>query len=135
MATRRATSLVNISRAGLTLAAALGLTRVFAGGAWFVAIAAGALLPAAVFTWSERRRWHGVATLALLAAVGFILAVLVDDPSETVLGLPSGAAISQLGHDLGRAPHVLRSATVPVHPGEAALVLAVLATYLAAAAT
>jgi transglutaminase-like putative cysteine protease len=135
MAARRPSSLVTVSRAGLTLAAGLGLARVFAGGSWFLAIAAAALIPPAVFARGERRRWHPLAVLASIGALGVLLAVLIDDPSETVVGVPTSSALSQLGRDLAHAPHVLRSATVPVNPIGAALVLAAVATYVVATAT
>jgi transglutaminase-like putative cysteine protease len=135
MAARRPSSLVTVSRAGLTLAAGLGLARVFAAGGWFVAIAAAALVPPAVFALGERRRWHPLAILAGIGVLGVLLAVLIDDPSETVAGFPTTSALSQLGHDLAHAPHVLRSATVPVNPIGAALVLAAVATYVVAITT
>jgi transglutaminase-like putative cysteine protease len=135
MAAPRPASLVTVSRAGLTLAAALGLARVFGGGHWFGAIAIAALLPAAWFSLGERRGWHPLAVLASLGVLGLLLAVVVDDPSETVVGIPSRAALRQFGHDLSTAPHVLRSAKVPVSTTGAALVLAFVATYAAAIGT
>jgi transglutaminase-like putative cysteine protease len=131
MAAPRPASLVTVSRAGLTLAAALGLARVFGGGQWLGAVAIAALVPAAWFTLGERRGWHPLAVLASLGVLGIILAVLVDDPSE----FPSRAALQQLGHDLSNAPHVLRAAKVPVATTSAALVLAFVATYAAAIGT
>jgi transglutaminase-like putative cysteine protease len=135
MAARRPPSLVTLSRAGLTLAAALGLARVFAGGPWFFAIATAALVPPAVFALGERRRWHPLAILAGIGALGVLLAVLIDDPSDTVAGIPTASALSQLGHDLSHAPHVLRSATVPVDPVGAALVLGAVAVFVIAILT
>jgi transglutaminase-like putative cysteine protease len=135
MAARRPASLVTVSRAGLTLAAGFGLERVFAGGSWFFAVAAAALLPPALFALSERRRWHPLVLPVVIVAVGFLLAIFVDDPSETILGVPTSAAFGQFGRDIGRAAHVLRSAKVPVAPNGAALVLAVVATFVTAIIT
>ena len=119
MAAQRQSSFVTVSRAGLTLAAALGLARVFAGG---VVVRARSrprpLVPPAVFALGERRRWHPArGARPRSASSASWLAILVDDPSETVAGIPTSSALSQLGHDLAHAPHVLRSATVPVDPG------------------
>jgi transglutaminase-like putative cysteine protease len=135
MAAPRPASLVTVSRAGLTLGAAIGFARVFGGAHWFAVIALAALLPAAIFSLGERRGWHPWAVLASLGVLGFLLAVLVDDPSETVAGAPSRAALQQLGHDLSNALHVLRSAKVPVATTGAALVLAVVATYVLSVCT
>jgi transglutaminase-like putative cysteine protease len=135
MAARRPASLVNVSRAGLTLAAAYGLERVFAGGSWFFAIAFAALLPPALFVLAERRRWHPVVLPLVLVVTGLLLAILVDDPSETIAGIPTSAAFSQFGGDISNAAHVLRTAKVPVAPNGAALVLAIVAAFVTAIIT
>ncbi|HEX5096108.1 MAG TPA: DUF3488 and transglutaminase-like domain-containing protein, partial [Acidimicrobiia bacterium] len=94
-----------------------------------------AFLPAAVFAIAERRRWHWLAAPLLTAAAGLWLAIFVDSPDETVAGIPTGAALTTFRADITDAPHVLRSATVPVVPIGAALVLAVVATLVCALAT
>src|SRR5207237_9507772 len=135
MAAQQQSPFVAVSRAGLTLAAALGLARVLAGGSWIGAMALAAAAPALVFAFAHHRRWHPLTAPAVALLVGAWLAVLVDDPSETVAGIPTPAALSHFGHDLARAPHTLRSATVPVDPVGAALLLSFVAVFVAAAAT
>jgi transglutaminase-like putative cysteine protease len=135
MAAQRQSSFVALSRASLTAGAALALTRVFGGSGWIGALAIAAFLPAAIFAIAERRRWHWLAAPLLTLVVGLWLAVLVDSPSETVAGLPGPGALSTFRADLADAPHVLRSATVPVTPIGAALVLALVATLVCALAT
>jgi transglutaminase-like putative cysteine protease len=126
---------VNVTRAGLTLAAALSLARVLAGGSWFGAIAFAALLPPAIFAIVQLRRWNPFTALLLCGVTGVWLAMIVDDPSDTAAGLPTGTALSTLRTDISNAPHVLRSAVVPVNPVGAALVLAVVTTFVVALAT
>jgi transglutaminase-like putative cysteine protease len=126
---------VNISRALLTFAAALSLTRVFAGGSWVGAIAVAALTPPLLFALVQLRRWNPLTAFVLCGVAGLWIALAVDDPSDLAAGLPTGGAFSALRADLGNAPHVLRSATVPVTPTGAALVLAVVATFVCAMTT
>jgi transglutaminase-like putative cysteine protease len=132
VAAHRQPSYVTVARALLTGGAALALARVFAGASWVAPLVIAAVLPAAVFALAERRRWNELATLGTALAVGVWLAIFVDDPSETLAGIPTPSALAAAGHDLARAPHVLRSAVVPVHAAGAALMLAVVATFVAA---
>ena len=127
---------VTVARTGLTLAAALGLARVFAGASWFGPVLLAAVLPALLFSLAQRLRWHTAWGIVLVAAAGLWLAVLVDTPSETVAGMPTLSALATFAHDLGNAPHTLRAAVVPVQPvGGPALLLSVVAVFVAAAIT
>src|SRR5206468_11472925 len=76
-----------------------------------------------------------LATIGVALVTGAWLAIIVDSPSETFAGFPTASAFATAGHDLAHAPHVLRSAVVPVAPVEAALMLAVVATFVAAVVT
>jgi transglutaminase-like putative cysteine protease len=134
VAAHRQPSYVTVTRALLTGGATFALVRVFEGASWVAPLVIAALLPAAILTLGERRRWNQLVTVGFALAVGVWLAIFVDDPSETVAGIPTPAALAAAGHDLAHAPHVLRSAVVPVHPGGAALMLAVIATFVAALA-
>src|SRR5436305_10209899 len=107
MAAQQQSSFVTISRASLTFAAAISLARVFAGGAWFGAIVVAAVVPALIFAFAQRRDWHPLTAPAFATAIGAVLAITVDDPSETWAGIPTRAAIVQFGRDLGHAPSVL----------------------------
>jgi hypothetical protein len=135
MAAHRQSSYVAVTRALLTAGAALALTRVFAGSAWLFPVLAAAAFPGAVLAFGEHRRWNPWAATGLAVVVGAWFTLLVDDPSEFFAGLPTPAALVNAGHDLTRAPHVLRSAVVPVPPVGAALMLAVVAVFVTALAT
>jgi transglutaminase-like putative cysteine protease len=135
MAARRQSSYVAVTRALLTAGAALALTRVFAGLAWLVPALIAAALPGTVLAFGERRRWNPWAATGLAVVLGAWFTMLVNDPSETVLTVPSASALANFGRDLGQAPHVLRSAVVPVQPVGAALTLAVIAILVTALAT
>ncbi|MDQ1383136.1 MAG: hypothetical protein QOG65_515, partial [Actinomycetota bacterium] len=135
MAAHRQSSYVVVTRALLTGGATLALARVYSGASWVAPLLVAAVLPALILTLGERRRWNPFMTIGTTLVVGAWLAVLVDDPSETVAGIPSASALATFGHDLSNAPHVLRSAVVPVDPIGAALTLAVVAAFVAALAT
>jgi transglutaminase-like putative cysteine protease len=135
MAAHRQSPYVAVTRALLTVGAAVALTRVFAGSAWLLPVLVAGALPGAILAWGERRRWNPWLATGLTVVVGAWFTIFVDDPSETVLGIPSASALADVGHDLTRAPHVLRSAVVPVPPVGAALMLAVVAVLVAALAT
>ncbi len=136
MAAQRNTAYITVTRALLTFAAALSLARVFAGTSWIPAIALASAVPVLIFAFGERRRWHPITSSALVALAGIWLTIVVDTGSATVAGIPTSSAFSLFREHLSRAPHVLRTAVVPVHtdtvPGS--LLLAFLATYIAATA-
>ena len=135
MAAHRESAYLAVSRALLTGGAVMALARVYSGASWAVPMLVAAALPVAALSLGERRRWNPLVSIAGAVFVAAWLAVVVDDPSETVAGIPSASALAAFGHDLSRAPHVLRSAVVPVDPVGAALVLAVIAVFVAALAT
>lgn len=135
MAAQRSSIAVGVARASLTLATAFALTRVFAGRSWLLVMVLAAVAPLLFLGWSQRRHWHALIRLAVIAVGGFWLSALVVDPKTTVLGVPTRATISSLGHALNTAPHTLRAAVVPVAPVGSALVLALLGVFVAAALT
>jgi transglutaminase-like putative cysteine protease len=135
MAAPRASVAVAVTRAGLTVAAACTLTRVFAGRSWLFAMVLAAVAPPALLAWGERRRWSTALRFTVLTLGGIWLSALVSDPSTTVLGVPSRATIASLGRALGDSPDTLRSAIVPVAPIGAALVLSFVSVFVAAALT
>jgi hypothetical protein len=135
MAAPRASVALNVARAGLTVAAACALARVFAGRSWLFAMVIAAVAPAACLVWAERHRWPAVVRVGVLTLAGVWLSALVADPSSTVAGVPTRATIVSLGHALGRAPHTLRTAIVPVPANGSALVLAFVSVFVAAALT
>jgi hypothetical protein len=135
MAAPRASIAVSVTRAGLTLATAVTLARVFAGRSWLVPMVVAAVIPAACLGWTQRRHWPGVVRFAILGAVAVWLAALVADPSSAIAGIPTRATIVSLGQALSSAPHTLRAAVVPVAPTGSALVLAFVGVFVAAALT
>jgi transglutaminase-like putative cysteine protease len=135
MAAPRASVAVSVTRAGLTVAAAFALTRVFAGRSWLLAMIVAAVVPPLLLAWAERDRWAATLRVGVVTVVGIWLAAFVAEPSTTILGVPTRATIGSLGSALGDAPHTLRSAVVPVAPTGAALVLAFVSVYVAAVLT
>jgi len=135
MAAPRASVAVTVTRAGLTVAAAVALTRVFAGRSWLFAMVIAAIAPPACLVWAERHRWPAFVRVGALTLVGVWLSAFVADPGTTVAGVPTRATIAALGHTLGRGPHTLRVAIVPVLPTGSALVLAFVSVFVAAALT
>jgi hypothetical protein len=133
MAAQRSSIAVGVARASLTLATAFALTRVFAGRSWLLVMVVAAVAPPLFLGWAQRRHWHPLIRLAVIALGGIWLSALVADPSTTVLGMPTRATIVSLGNALNNAPHTLRAAVVPVTPGGSALVLAFLGVFVAAA--
>jgi len=133
MAAPRASIAVSVTRAGLTLATAVTLARVFSSRSWLVPMVAAAVVPPACLGWTQRRHWHALVRFAVVAGAGIWLAAVVADPSSTIAGVPTRATMASLGHALSGAPHTLRAAVVPVAPLGSALVLAVVGVFAAAA--
>ncbi len=128
-------ALVRAAEAGLvavTLAAVVGMHRLFADGSW-----AGPLLVSALAAHGSalvlRRRG---ASLAVAAAVMAVLAVLVTTWacywSTTTLGLPSGETWTALQDDLDRAWEVYQDVEAPVAVETGFLVVSALAIWLIA---
>jgi len=133
MAAPRTSIAVSVTRAGLTVATAVTLARVFAGRSWLVPMVVAAVVPAACLGWTQRHHWHPLVRFAVVGGVGVWLAALVADPSTTFAGVPTRATIASLGHALSGAPHTLRAAVVPVAPSGSALVLAFVGVFVVAA--
>jgi len=133
VATQRSSRLVGIARAGLTAAVAVGLARVFAASAWPFAAAFAAVSPHAVVAFADRRRWNALAVLGSLLAVGIVFSAYTIEPHTLRGVLPTGETVRQYLSDLGNATHELRTAVVPVDPRGSALLLALLALFVAGA--
>ena len=77
MAAPRASIAVSVTRAGLTLATAFALTRVFAGRSWVLVMILAAVAPPACLAWAQRRHWHALVRFAIVGILGAWLAALV----------------------------------------------------------
>jgi transglutaminase-like putative cysteine protease len=130
VAAHRNSPYVTVTRALLTGGATLALARVYSGATWVAPLLLAAALPPAILALGETRRWNPLVTSAVTVVVGAWLAIVVDVPAKTVLGFPTTGAIAAAAHDIARSPHILRSAVVPVDPVGAALMLAVVATFV-----
>jgi transglutaminase-like putative cysteine protease len=130
VAAHRNSPYVTVTRALLTGGATLALARVYSGATWVAPLLLAAALPPAILALGETRRWNPLVNSAVTVVVGAWLAIVVDVPAKTVLGFPTAGAIAAAAHDIARSPHILRSAVVPVDPVGAALMLAVVATFV-----
>jgi transglutaminase-like putative cysteine protease len=128
----RTRRLVELTLTCLTVAAVLGLARLFEAASFFAAVLAFALLGHGLALLCRERRWGGPATTAV-GVVGLVLGVSDLLLAHTTAWLvPTPATLAEAGHRLGSAWDVFSSvkAPAPVHPG---LVLAAaLATYVIA---
>lgn len=119
---KTARSLVLAAEVGLglvSLAAVLGMARLFAGGGWLTTLAVNAVA-AHVLVAAVRRRG---ASLVVSAAASALAALLVmawtSYWSTTAVGIPTGATWSAMGDDLGSAWTLYQDvvAPAPVEPG------------------
>ena len=133
MAAKRPSSFVCITRAGLTASVALGLTSVFAGGAWLFAALAAAIAPHALLAWADRRKLASYVAAAMVLGGAFVFTLLVVEPHTTTNGFPTSETFSSYFRELRDAPHVLRTAIVPVVATGSALLLALVALWIAGA--
>lgn len=132
MATHRATTAPRIALAALSVAASVGLVRVFAGAGWLVPGVLAAIAPHALFAWTERRRVLPPVALFGVVAVGILFTMVVVEPATTFNGLPTAATFHAFASDIGLASHTLRTAVVPVDPIGAALALALVSIWMVA---
>ena len=133
MATKRPSSFVCITRAGLTASVALGLTSVFAGGPWLFAALAAAIAPHALLAWADRRKLPSYVAIAMVLGGAFLFTLVAVEPHTTNSGIPTSETFSSYFRELRDAPHVLRTAVVPVVATGSALLLALVALWIAGA--
>jgi transglutaminase-like putative cysteine protease len=133
MATKRPSSFVCITRAGLTASVALGLTSVFAGGPWLFAALAAAIAPHVLLAWADRRKLASYVAIAMVLGGAFLFTLIAVEPHTTNSGIPTSETFSSYFRELRDAPHVLRTAVVPVVATGSALLLALVALWIAGA--
>ena len=120
--------------AALTVAAALGLGRVFADGSFALPVIGAALLPPAVGAYARARRWPAsVLTLVTVAIVVLYLALVIA-PSSTTYGIPGSGTIEALAQRLADGWHVFRTGHAPVPVTHGVLLLCMVLTAVVAAA-
>ncbi|MCI3949863.1 MAG: hypothetical protein K0R11_1797, partial [Acidimicrobiales bacterium] len=128
----RSQRLVELTLAGLTVAAVLGLARLFETASFFAAVLTFAVLGHGLAVLCRARRTSGPAT-ALVGGAALVLGVSwILVPATTAYLVPTPATLGEVGRRLGDAWDVFSSvsAPAPVHPG---LVLAAaIATYVIA---
>ena len=118
----------------LSAATAFALTRVFAHTSWLAPVLVAALAPVVITWFAIAYRWtaRGCALVSFYGAVWW--SALVVNPDRTVLGVvptPPGLLVWLRG--IFDAPHVLRTAVVPVPPVGHSLELALFAMWIATA--
>ncbi len=120
--------------AALSAATALGLTRVFAHAAWLAPMLVAAIMPVVITACAVVYRWSACAFAIAVFYGGMWWSAFVVFPDRTVLKIvptPPGLGVWLRG--ILDAPHVLRTAVVPVPPLGHALELALLALWMATA--
>ncbi len=119
--------------AALTIAAALGLGRVFADGSFALPIIGAALVPHVIGGYARARRWPGyVLTLVSIALVIAYLALVIA-PGTTTYGIPGSGSVVALAHRLADGWHVFRTGHAPVPVTHGVLLLCMVLTALVAA--
>jgi transglutaminase-like putative cysteine protease len=114
--------------AALTIAAALGLGRVFDDGSFALPVIVAALLPHAVGALARWRRWPGF-VLGLVTFVVVLLALAwVIAPGSTTFGVPGPATIDVLARRLSAGWDVFRTGHAPVPVTDGVLMLCMLLT-------
>jgi transglutaminase-like putative cysteine protease len=114
--------------AALTIAAALGLGRVFDDGSFALPVIGAALLPHAIGAVARRRRWSGVVLGLVTFAVVLLYLAWVIAPGSTTYGIPGPATIDVLARRLSSGWEVFRTGHAPVPVTDGVLMLCMLLT-------
>ncbi len=133
MTIRRSALYAAIALAALTIAAALGLGRVFADGSFALPIIGVALLPHLIGAVARARRWHGAVLTLITLAVVFLYVALVIAPSSTTYGLPGVGTVKVLADRLADGWEVFRHGRAPVPVTDGVLLLCMVLTAIVAA--
>ncbi len=119
--------------AALTVAAALGLGRVFDDGSFALPIIGAALLPHAVGALARARRWPGPVLVIVTVVAMLLYTAWVIAPSSTFYGLPGLGALDTLAHRLSDGWQVFRTGRAPVPVTDGVLLLCMVLTATVAA--
>ncbi len=115
----RGQRLVELTLAGLTVAAVLGLARLFEAASFFAAVLGFAVLGHGLAFLCRARRTSAITT-AVVGVAGLVLGVSwLLLPATTAYLVPTPATLAEVGERLGDAWDVFSSvrAPAPVHPG------------------
>lgn len=119
--------------AALTVAAALGLGRVFDDGSFALPIIGVALIPHAIGALARSRRWSGAVLVVLTIAAVLLFVAWVVAPESTTYGLPGVGTLNTLAHRLGNGWQVFRTGRAPVPVTDGVLLLCMVLTATVAA--
>lgn len=133
MTVNRSVLYASCALAALTIAAALGLGRVFADGSFALPIIGAALLPHAIGALARARRWHGAVLTLVTIVVVLVYVALVIAPSSTTYGIPGSGTLQTLAERLADGWHVFRTGRAPVPVTDGVLLLCMVLTAIVAA--
>ena len=128
MKTDRSADLAALALAGVTVAAALGLARVFADDSFALPIIGAALLPHAIGRFGRGRQWRTSATVVAAVVATFVFCAWVIAPTSTAYGFPGLGAAEELVRLFGDGWHVFRTGHAPVEVTDGVLLLCLVAT-------
>ena len=112
-----------VGLAGVTLAAVLGMSRLFDGGGWLGPLAANAVVAHLVAAGLRRRGVSLPVTGVLMVVGAAIVASWTSYWSTTIAGIPTGDTWSSMSSDLGDAWRLYQDVIAPA-PAETGFVLA-----------
>lgn len=123
-----------LALAALTIAAALGLGRVFDGGSFAWPVIGAALIPHAIGLTARARRWNGVVLGVVTAVATLLYLAWVIAPESTTWGVPGPGTVEVLGRRLSSGWEVFRTGRAPVPVTDGVLLLCMLLTAAVATA-
>jgi transglutaminase-like putative cysteine protease len=119
--------------AAVTVAAALGLGRVFADGSFALPIIGAALLPHLIGAVARARRWPGPVLVVVTIVAVLLYVAWVIAPSSTTYGIPGSGTIETLAERLDDGWRVFRTGRAPVPVTDGVLLLCMVLTATVAA--
>ena len=127
-----APALAELSLAGVTIAAVVGLTRLFADGS-FLPVVVGAALASHLVAAVARRRGFSPIVAAALSGIGLVLYIAwVIEPHTTTLGVPGGATWQAVATDLRTAWDRFGAVVAPAPVNRGFILACALGAWLAA---
>jgi transglutaminase-like putative cysteine protease len=128
VSTTRSSLYAAAALAAVTVAAALGLGRVFDDGGFALPIIGAAVLPHVVGAVARNWRWPGWVIVVVTAGVLLLYAAFVIAPESTAYGFPWVGTFNTLGNHLGDGWDVFRTGRAPVPVTDGVLLLCIVLT-------